>query len=102
MAKVTLSVLADADLVEILIFGEQRFGTATADTYVRSFEGPFGLLARHPLIGSQAFEDDPDTHVLHHRRHRIFYEVGDEGVLILRILHHAVDVRRRMRRSGVD
>lgn len=98
MTRVTLSRLADADLAELLTFGETRFGGTIAESYFRSFDGPFDLLSLHPLIGAEAFEDDPDTRVLHHRRHRIFYEIGDEEVLILRVLHHAMDARRRLKR----
>lgn len=100
MAKVRLSRLADSDLADLLIFGEERFGLAAAEAYFRSFDALFDLLSRHPLIGAQAFEDDPVTRVLHHRRHRIFYEVGDEGVMIVRVLHHAMDTHRRVGRGG--
>lgn len=100
MAKVRLSRLADADLADLLIFGEARFGLAAAESYVRSFDSPLELLGRYTSIGMQAFEDDPVTRVLHHRRHRIFYELEEEDVLILRVLHHAMEAHRRVRRRG--
>jgi toxin ParE1/3/4 len=97
VARVRLSRLADADLTEILAFGEEKFGRATAESYFDSFENAFDLLARHPRLGAQAFPGDSVTRVLHHRRHRIFYEAQEEGVLILRILHHAMDAGRRLK-----
>jgi toxin ParE1/3/4 len=38
----------------------------------------------------------PATRCLIYRRHRIFYRVARETVLIVRILHHAQDVKRAM------
>jgi toxin ParE1/3/4 len=83
--------------MEILAFGEANFGRAVAESYFDSFDNAFDLLARHPHLGAQAVPADSATRVLHHRRHRIFYEAQNDGVLILRILHHAMDAGRRLR-----
>jgi toxin ParE1/3/4 len=97
VARVRLSRLADSDLTDILAYGEENFGLTAAESYFDSFGKAFDLLARHPRIGAEAFPGDAVTRVLHHRRHRIFYEAREDGILILRVLHHAMDADRRLR-----
>ena len=96
MAEILLSAAADADLHGVLAHGEENFGWPAAEAYYDSFEEAFDLLKRHPRIGPEAFPGSSAIRVLRHRRHRLFYEVRGNEILIIRILHHAMDAGRRL------
>lgn len=95
MAEVHLRAAADADLAAILDFGVETFGEAVGTDYVRSFDLAFALLERHPEAGAVHPEIDPPIRCLHHKRHRIFYDIEDGTIWIVRVLHHAMDIEGR-------
>ena len=96
MAEVRLSPAAEADLEDIDGFGGAVFGKEVADRYSRGFREVFDLLRRHPQIGARQPKLGRNVRSTLHRRHRIFYEVEGEVVLILRIFHQARDVKRSL------
>ena len=93
MAEVRLSPAAEADLEDIDGFGGDAFGSEVADRYSRGFREVFDLLRRHPQIGVPQSGLGRRVRSTPHRSHRIFYEVDGEVVLVLRIFHHARDVK---------
>lgn len=93
MVKVRLSPAARADLVEIDAYSAGEFGADVADAYVRGFQEVFLKLAQHPHIGPARPEYGRGVRCVMHRSHRVLYRHLDEAVLILRILHHARQVR---------
>jgi toxin ParE1/3/4 len=96
MIPVELSEAADADLVEILEYGTERFGEAQAETYVASFDDTFDLISRHPLAGAVHDAVRPPIRSLPHGSHRIFYDIFEDRVVVQRVLHKAVDVKRHL------
>lgn len=89
-----LSRAADTDLVSILEYGADQFGWDSAQRYVAGFDDSFRLLCRHPRIGAVYPGISPEIRSLAHGSHRIFYDVGDNVILVQRILHKSVDVQR--------
>ena len=85
--RLELSEAADRDLDEILIYSTDRFGMATAIDYAESFAPVFAMLERHPRSGRTA-DGLPEVRRFGHRRHRIFYEIIGDRIIVLRILHH--------------
>ncbi|MEK6542136.1 MAG: type II toxin-antitoxin system RelE/ParE family toxin [Pseudomonadota bacterium] len=96
MRRVKLSRAADADLVSILDYGAEQFGWGSAADYVSSFEASFAMLCDHPEIGAIHPDIHPPIRSAAHRSHRIFYDVEESTIVIQRILHKAMDVRRWM------
>ena len=94
MAEVRYSPKARADLAEIDDYGAEVFGDEVAADYARGFNDVWDRLEIHPRIGSRQPALGRLVRGIVHRRHRIFYEVEGEVVLILRIFHHARDVKR--------
>lgn len=94
MIEVQLSAAARADLVEIRQYSMAQFDAHTADTYFLGFDAAFDLLSQHPHAGVATPQFGKPYRCLVHRKHRIFYTVGDNKVLIIRILHHARDANR--------
>src|SRR5687768_6780605 len=56
VAEVRLRAAADADLASILDYSVARFGEEVGEAYLRSFEGAFDLLRRHPIAGALRLE----------------------------------------------
>jgi toxin ParE1/3/4 len=90
--RLECSRAAERDLDDLLTFGTARFGDSVADEYYFSFDAAFALIRNHPRIGEAIDAVEPGVRKLTHRNHRIFYEIDDDRVRILRILHHAMDI----------
>jgi toxin ParE1/3/4 len=95
--KLRLSSAAEAELEAIDAFSFEQFGDEVAATYMRRFDELFDLLRRHPLAGQEASELGKNMRSLMHRSHRILYQAGKQEVLIVRILHHAMDAKRALK-----
>ena len=67
-----------------------------ADAYLRGFNQAFTLLRGRPFIGPGRPESGERVRCLTHRRHRIFYQATDDGVFIIRIVHHARNAHREL------
>jgi toxin ParE1/3/4 len=93
VADVRLTDLARADLAQIRDYGVEWFGNAAAERYLAGLHRALLLLSDHPRAGQERPEFRQDVRSLPHRPHRILYTVADDGVLILRIIHQARDVR---------
>ena len=93
MADVGFTLSAFADLSEIDEFSLVQFGEDVGEAYMRGFDRAFSLLRDHPHAGADTPEFGEAYRCLVHQKHRIFYTVENDWVLIVRVLHHARDVR---------
>ena len=96
MVKLVLTPAARSDIVEIDEWGYQQFGEEVADDYLRKLHSAFDQLADHSLSGKATPEYGKRYRCLVHRKHRIFYVVDNDVVLVVRILHHAMDAKRAL------
>lgn len=96
MAKVRLREAARRDLTEILDHSVERFGVAVAESYMNGFSDAFAGLGDHPRKGVVLEDIRPPVHCLVYRSHRIFYDIDDDTVWIIRVLHVAMDARSRL------
>ena len=94
MAEIRFSPAARADLKDIGRFSRREFGKMVADKYLLGLDQVFDRVALHPHFGEAQPKLGKGVRRLSHRQHRIFYEVEGDVVLILRIFHHARDVKR--------
>lgn len=96
MASLRIAQAARGDLRDIRIHGKAAFGAAVARAYLEGLRRVFQLLRERPLAG--AAEDDLGAGIrgFTYRSHRVYYRIDAEGVLIVRILHHARDVMRAL------
>ena len=93
MADLKLSREARADLEAVRQVGIRDHGPIAAEAHLRGFERLFQLLREQPYAGQERPEFDRDICSLAHRPHRILYTVRADRVLIVRVIHHARDVR---------
>ena len=91
--QVKRSELADAELIDIYIYGAQNFGQLTTESYFLDINQTFQFLAENPYVGSERTEFKPPVRIHPHGRHLIIYTIEDSFILIVRVLHQRMDVK---------
>ncbi len=96
MRELRIRPRARQDLKRIWRYTADQWGDAQADLYLAQIDAGVRGLANFPDIG------EPMEHVrtayrkLQINRHLIFYRATDPIVEIVRVLHQAMDVARRL------
>ena len=94
MASYRLSKRADADILEIVAFTVKRFGIEQGRRYHDGLRRVFQVLAEHPTRGRGAGELAPNLRRWKYESHTVFYVPEPQGILIVRVLHQAMDTAR--------
>jgi len=96
VASLRIAQAAREDLREIRMYSKSAFGARVARNYLEGLRHVISLLRRRPAAG--VVEDDLGEGMrgFTYRSHRIYYRLDAEGVLIVRILHHARDAMRAL------
>lgn len=84
-------------LVQIFDYTESEYGRLQAEKYLQGLRESFGHLARFPNMAPAATPGSA-VRIALFRRHRIFYRVGEDGIVIGAILHQAQDFARTLAR----
>lgn len=87
---------ADEDLIDIYIYGSQNFGQSRAESYYAEINKCFLFLAENPVVAPERFEFEPPVRIHPHGKHLIVYTIEDDYILIVRVLHHKMDVIRHL------
>ena len=90
--RLELSLRAQADLDAIRDYTVGQFGAAQAIAYLDAIEAAFRRLLAYPMMGTPALR--PDIRAFGCRQHQIYYALDDERILVVRVLHKAMDVER--------
>jgi toxin ParE1/3/4 len=93
---VTLSRDADADLAGILDYSIGAHGVAIAEEYLRTIHGTLSRLSDFPELGVSRTDLAAGIRSLPTGEHRAFYKITSEGVLVVRVLHKAMDSTRHL------
>jgi toxin ParE1/3/4 len=96
MAEIVVSPAASADIAEIYASSVEQFGLETADAHHAGMQAAIGRLSDFPELGPIYPGLRPPIRFLTYRRHHILYDYNGDTVWIVRILHHARDVRTLM------
>lgn len=96
MAKYELSKKANDDLNEIYLFSHSRFGEAKADAYLLALHERFLLLAAQPLSGRPIDHIRKGYFRHQHASHAILYQLTANGIIVMRVLHQRMDIRRHI------
>ena len=96
MADIDVSVEARADMLELHARSTIRFGLEVADNYIDGIDAALAQLAEFPESGPVYPGLRPPIRFLTYKRHHILYDYDGETVWIVRIIHHARDVRQLM------
>lgn len=87
-----LSNDADADLDEIFDYTEAEHGFNQAVKYLSDLDNLFGQLVKNPNLGKERKEIKKGIYNIVEQEHIIFYEIREEYILIVRVLHGRRDI----------
>lgn len=96
MAEITFSRAASADLADVYALSAAQFGEDTADSYHGGLQAAVEQLAQFPQSGPVFPGIRPPVRYLAYKRHHIIYDYNGDTVWVIRIIHHARDVRHLM------
>lgn len=94
MIRVALS--ESADLESILDYGIATHGRVKAEHYLQTINMTATRLANFPGLGAARDDLRPGLRSLPSGEHRLYYPVDPEEVVILRVLHKAMDPDRHL------
>lgn len=86
-----LSALAEDDVVDLIAFGVERFGSAQADKFVQKMKKTFVRITQFPLANRERNEMDPPARIQIFQNYLIVYRVESDGIFILRVVHGHYD-----------
>lgn len=98
MPIIVLRREAQLDLDNIDNFSRETFGNEKADAYMSEFTRAFSLIAKYPEIGAALLSRKVPLRSYPAGSHRIFYYFDGQRVVIVRVLHAAMDAGRHLRR----
>jgi toxin ParE1/3/4 len=87
---------ARTDLSAIGRYTKNQWGADQADRYLAELERAFELLGANPRLGRPAEHLRKGMRRMESGSHVIFYEIDDGDVLIGRVLHKSMEMKRRM------
>ena len=87
-----LSQEADNDIEHIFEYGEYKFGTSQAITYLIGMSAHFDVIAKNPNIGIERKEIKDELFSFPYKSHVIFYRKMSGYVRIIRILYGGRDL----------
>jgi plasmid stabilization system protein ParE len=99
MTKLRLTTQARLDLQMIQDAGLADFGPRATRKHMAGFGRIFQLLRVHPSAGPARPEYGRDIRTFAHHPHRVIYRLQGNSILVVRILHHARDVRTALKSS---
>jgi toxin ParE1/3/4 len=95
--KIRLSKAADRDLAAILEYGIAHHGWPVAEAYARTLQRTIARLKDHPELSMLRTDLEPPLRSLSCGEHLIFYRTAPAPILIVRILHKAMDFHRHLK-----
>jgi len=84
------------DLEAVAEYTIAQFGIEQARDYRDQLRACFDRLVETPELGRRAEQLSAGLRRYEHRSHIIFYQPVDSGILIVRVLHYRMDVRRHL------
>ncbi len=92
MAGYGLRRLAQQDLKEIWHYSLEQWGLEQAERYLDALFSCFDDLADNPQMGRPRDDILPGIRSFPQGRHLIFYDINDQGIEIIGIIHQTMDV----------
>lgn len=94
--KLKISVAASRDIDEICLYGLVNFGEEQADRYLNLMLDRFDIICSNPEIGRLDSRTTPAVRHFDFQSHAIFYDIVDDSIHIIRILHRSADFLRHL------
>jgi toxin ParE1/3/4 len=97
MPTIVLRRDAQNDLRSIDVFSRERFGDDVTEAYMADIASAFQRLTEYPEIGAAVSYRKALMRSLSVGRHRIFYYFDNRRVIVVRILHQAMNVPKHLK-----
>jgi len=91
--RLRLSALADVDLNNLYERGFDDFGEAQADRYYDGLLDAFDRIRQHPRAARKRLVEGHEFRVRRYRSHSIVYQLLDDTIIVVRVLHGAQDLK---------
>ena len=96
MADIAFHREASTDIEGLYHFSLAQFGEAVADDYLDGLHAAVLRLGAYPETGREEHGIVPPVRVLPYRCHKIYYRFDGKTVLVVRVLHHAMNAVARL------
>lgn len=90
--RIKLKPLVEQDLVNIWRYTYENWGERQAEQYLDELDSAILNLAEQPYICRDRLEFSPPVRILHIAHHIVIYQVNDNELLIIRVLHESMKV----------
>ena len=100
MKRLVLVASAQQDLSRIAQYTEREWGVRQKTRYLGEIEACLQALRRNPSLGAPRNDLLPGCRSIVVVSHVIFYRDAGEAIETLRVLHHGMDVHRRLPPEG--
>ena len=88
------------DIFEIGRYTQEKWSKKQRQTYLSGLEEKFQFLAENPLSNRERTEFSPSVRIHSHEKHLVVYLSGSAHILIVRVLHESMDVKRQLNEDG--
>ena len=96
MLRIEKLPLAEEDLIDTWIYGFGMWGTVQADRYIDSIENTLNILTQSPKRHYLRDNFRPPIRICHHISHLIVYTIEENAIIIVRVLHKSMDVKKHL------
>jgi toxin ParE1/3/4 len=93
---IDLTSRAREDLRDIQLYGIRQWGEDQADAYEADIMQALDTLERNPRVGRVRDDLRRGLRSYPVRRHVIVYQIDEEAIVVLRIVHASMDLRRQL------
>ncbi|GJL49774.1 MAG: toxin ParE1 [Nitrospirales bacterium] len=96
MIEIRKTALAKSDLEDIWLHSFQEWGEAQADTYHDHPTQVIEQLRHNPHLGKPCDHVQAGYRMVQAERHTIYYQLHDDHLMILRVLHERMDPTKHL------
>ncbi|MCE2866835.1 MAG: type II toxin-antitoxin system RelE/ParE family toxin [Oxalobacteraceae bacterium] len=96
MAEYRLTPAAERDLELIWTYTLERWGAQQADRYIDTLAAAFEALSQSPKTAPACDHIRQGYRRRSVERHMIYFQTTQDGILVVRVLHHRMDVARQL------
>ncbi|HWU13425.1 MAG TPA: type II toxin-antitoxin system RelE/ParE family toxin [Caulobacter sp.] len=91
-----LAPRARRDLQEAWTYSRDQWGARRADSYVRDLNAAILRIGAHPMAGQACDEIRPGYRKHPAGSHMLFYQIREDAVVVIRVLHQQMDVQDKL------
>ena len=96
MFEIHKSSQTEVDLIDIWLYGNERWGAKQADLYLDQLDAGLNHLSQFPALGTECSELRNGYRVFEIGQHMVFYKIDMQIINVIRVLHQSMDFERHL------